>query len=126
MAAGGIAWLAKMAVIAATDGAVSGAAATTASLFYLAGVVLMAAGLAGVAVALASRRGLFVRALAGIAGLLSFFVVYMTLEGIAKAAVGDAGPAWLDDEVGILATGACLMVAGLLIVRQVTARRTSS
>jgi hypothetical protein len=116
LAAGGLAWLAKMAVITATDGAVSDGA-TTASVFYLLGVVLMPVGLAGVAVALTARRHLVIRALAGLGGLLAFFVLYVLLDGVAKGLVGDAGPSWLPDEAGILATGMALAAAGLLTAR---------
>lgn len=122
LAAGGGAWLAKMAVIAATDGAVSGAGSTAASVFYLLGVALMAAGLAAVAVALTAGRNVVIRAAAGVVGLVSFFVVYVVVENIAKAIAGNAGPSWLEDEVGILATGAVLMTAGLLIARRATVR----
>lgn len=122
LAAGGFAWLAKMAVITATDGAVDGAASSTAGVFYLMGVALMAAGLAGVAVALTAGRHVALRVAAGVAGFTSFFVIYVMLESIAQAVAGDAGPSWMADEVGILATGAALMAAGLLIARRATVR----
>jgi hypothetical protein len=119
LAAGGLAWLAKMAVITATDGAVSDGA-TAASAFYLLGVVLMPLGLAGLAAALTARRHIAVRALAGVGGLLGFFVLFVLLEGVAKGLVGDAGPSWLPDEAGILATGAALAATGLLTARTAT------
>jgi hypothetical protein len=114
LAAGGFAWLTKMAVIAATDGAEAGTGSAAASVFYLLGVALMPAGLAGVAVALAAGRHLVLRVVAGIAGFLSFFASYAVLESIAQAIVGDTDPTWLGDEVGILLTGVVLMTAGLL------------
>lgn len=83
----------------------------------LLGVALMPAGLAGIAVALAWHRNVAIRAVAAIAGLLTFFPVFVVLEGIAKGLVGDAGPSWLPDESGILATGAALAACGLLAVR---------
>lgn len=122
LAAGGFAWLAKMAVITVTDGAVSGAGETTASAFYLLGVALMAVGLAAVAVALTSGRHVALRVVAGVVGLVSFFVIYVVVESIAQAIAGDAGPSWMADEVGILATGAVLMSAGLLIARRAAVR----
>jgi hypothetical protein len=122
LAAGGLAWLAKMAVIAATDGAEGGTGSAVASVFYLLGVGLMPVGLAGVAVALAAGRHLVLRVVAGIAGFLSFFVSYVVLEGIAKAIVGDTGPTWLGDEVGILVTGGVLMTAGLLAAQRAQLR----
>lgn len=122
LAAGGFAWLAKMAVITVTDGAVSGAGSAAASVFYVLGVALMAAGLAAVAVALTAGRHAALRVVAGVVGFLSFFVTYVVLESIAQAIAGDAGPSWMEDEVGILATGTALMTAGLLIARRVAAR----
>ena len=117
LAAGGLAWLAKMAVIAATDGAEDGAADTITSIFYLSGVLLMAAGLAGIAVALTAGRPLVVRIVAGVVGFISWAVIYALIESIAKAIAGDAGPEWFPEEVGILATGAVLMTVGLLLLR---------
>ena len=118
LAAGGLAWLAKMAVIAASDGADAGTSSAAASVFYLLGVALMPAGLAGVAVALAAGRHLVLRVVAGIAGFLSFFVSYVVLEGIAQSLVGDTGPTWLGDEVGILVTGIVLAATGLLVAQR--------
>jgi hypothetical protein len=120
LAAGGLAWLAKMAVITATDGAVADGA-TAAGVFYLLGVVLMPAGLAGVAVALTAGRHGAIRGAAAVGGLFSFFVLFVALEGVAKGLVGDAGPSWLQDEAGILVTGAVLMGGGLLAARSAPA-----
>lgn len=122
LAAGGLAWLAKMAAIAATDGAEAGTGSAAATVSYLLGVALMPTGLAGVAVALAAGRHLVLRVVAGIAGFLSFFVSYVALEGIAQAIVGDTRPAWLGDEVGILVTGVVLMTAGLLAAQRAQLR----
>jgi hypothetical protein len=123
LAAGGLAWLAKMAVIGATDGAEAGTGSAAATVFYLLGVALMPVGLAGVAAALAAGRHLVLRVVAGIAGFLSFFASYLVLEGIAQAIVGDTRPAWLGDEVGILVTGVVLMTAGLLAAQRSQLRR---
>lgn len=105
-------------MIAATDGAEAGAGSAAAAVLYVLGVALMAVGLAGVAAALAAGRHLLLRVACGIGGLLSFFVSYTVLDGIAKALVGDAGPAWLSDEAGILVTGGMLAAAGLLNVQR--------
>jgi hypothetical protein len=118
LAAGGLSWLTKMAVIAATDGAEKGTGDALASVFYLGGFALMAAGLATVAVALTAGRHVVLRAAAGIAGLVSFFFAYVAIEGVAKSINGDAGPTWFPDEVGILATGAVMAAAGMLLIRR--------
>ena len=117
LAAGGLAWVAKIAVIAASDGAETGSAETLAGVLYLSGVACMAIGLAGVGVALTTGRHVVLRILAGIGGFLSFFVAYVAIESVAKGLAGDAGPAWFGDEVGILATGAALAATGLLAAR---------
>jgi len=107
-----------MAVIAASDGAEAGTGSAAATVFYLLGLALMPAGLAGVAVALVGGRHLALRVVAGIAGFLSFFASYVVLEGIAQAIVGHTRPTWLGEEVGILVTGVVLMTAGLLAAQR--------
>lgn len=116
-AAGGFAWLAKIAVIAATDGATSGAADAVTAVFYIAGVALMTTGLAVCGVALTAGRHIALRALAGGVGFFSALVAYMVIESIAQGIVGEAGPSWFEDEVGILATGAVIMAFSLTAVR---------
>ena len=116
LAAGGLAWLAKLGVIAATDGRVTSTGA--AAVLFVAGVVLMPIGLAGVGVALTARRHVVARVGAAGLGLLAFFALFSVVDGAAGGVVGDAGPAWLGDEAGILATGAALAAAGLLLARR--------
>lgn len=123
LAAGGLCWVVKFIVIAATDGALSGAPDTAASVLYLFAVALMALGLAGLGVAVASGRHVALRALGAIGGLVTWWVSYLLIEGIAQGIVGDTGPAWLGEEIGIVATGAVLMTLGLLLARS-TADRT--
>lgn len=118
LAAGGLAWLAKLAVITATDGAVTSDG--FAAVFFVLGVALMSLGLGGVAFAVSAGRSTPVRVASAVGGLLAFFVIFVVLEGIAKSIAGGAGPSWFEDEVGILATGVVLMTAGLLTVRSTT------
>ena len=117
LAGGGLAWVAKIAVIAASDGAETGFASTLAAILYLLGVAGMAAGLCALAVSLSAGRPVAVRVLAGVAGFVSFFAAYVAIESVAKGIAGDSGPAWFGDEVGILATGALLAAAGLYAAR---------
>lgn len=117
IAAGGIAWLAKVAVIAASDGATSGFPDAATGVLYLAGVALMTLGLAGAAVALTAGRHAVLRALAGLAGIAGWGVLYVALEAPARSLVADAGPAWLGDEVGILVTAAVVTAAALAALR---------
>lgn len=118
LAAGGLAWLAKMAVIVATDGAETGTGSAAAAVFFLLGVALMPVGLAGVGAALAAGRHPLLRVVAGIAGFLSAFVCYSVLEGIAQSLVGDTDPTWIGEEIGILVTGVVLAATGLLAAQR--------
>lgn len=121
LAAGGLAWLAKMAVIAASDGAAAGLDANTASVFFILGVVLMCSGLVGIAFALSAGRHRVLRVLSAIGGFVAFFAIFVVLEELGKGVAGQSGPSWFEDEVGILVTGTVLMTAGLLTVRSTTA-----
>jgi hypothetical protein len=112
-AAGGAAWLAKLAVIVATDGATTDTGAAAA--FYLMGIVLLAIGSAAVGSRLAARRHLALKIVALATSPALFFLSYALLDGIAKTLVGDAGPAWLEDEAGITLTAAVWLVTGVLL-----------
>jgi hypothetical protein len=123
LAAGGLCWVVKFVVIAGTDGALTGAPDTVAGVFYLAGVGLMALGLAGLGFSLFSSRHLVLRVLAAGAGLVTWWVTYMLIETVARSIVGDTDPVWLGEEVGIVSTGAVLMTLGLLLARPRADRR---
>ena len=118
VAAGGFCWVVKFVVIAATDGAVSGMAASAASALYISAVLLMALGLSSLTVALLSGKHIALRVVGAVAGLVGWALSYMVIEGIAMAIVGDTDPVWLGEEIGIVATGAVLMTVGLLLGRR--------
>ncbi|WP_332666579.1 hypothetical protein [Aeromicrobium sp.] len=126
LAAGGFCWVVKFVVIAASDGAVSGMPNTATAILYISAVALMALGMAGLGVALLSGRHVTLRILGAVAGLVAWVVSYMVIEGIAMAIVGDTDPAWLGEEIGIVATGAVLMTVGLLLSRRAPRGRTST
>lgn len=117
LAAGGFCWVAKFVVIAATDGATSGLPDTATAILYITAVTLMAAGLAGLGVAVLTGRHVAIRAIGAVGGLIAWVVSYMVLEGIAQSIAGDTDPVWLGDEIGIVTTGAVLMTVGLLLLR---------
>ena len=117
LAAGGFCWVLKFVVIAATDGATSGAPDTITSILYITAVSLMVLGLVGLGVAVTAGRHVVLRVLAGVAGVVTWVVTYMVVDTVAQAVAGDSGPSWLEDEVGIVATGAILMTVGLLLAR---------
>lgn len=122
LAVGGLCWVAKFVVIAATDGAVSGMPDTATSILYVTAVTLMALGMASLFVALLAGRHVALRVVAAVGGLVAWVVSYMVIEGVAQAIVGDTDPAWLGEEIGIVATGAVLMTVGLLLARTSSTR----
>jgi hypothetical protein len=123
LAAGGLLWVVKFVVIAATDGAVSGLPDTVTAVLYLSAVLLMAIGSGGLAVALLARRHLALRVVGALAAVVAWWIVYVVVDGVTKSAAGDAGPVWLPDEIGIVVTGALLMAVGLLLVRSTSDAR---
>lgn len=122
-AAGGAAWLGKLAVITATDGATTDTGA--AAVLYVLGVALMAIGSAAVGMRLTAGRHLALRILAVAASPALFFLSFMLLDSIAKTLVGDAGPAWLEDEAGIGLTAAVWLLVGLLMIGRTARTRAN-
>ena len=95
--AGGAAWLAKVAVIVATDGETTSGGVP--GVLYLAGVALMVLGAAGLLVRLTGRW------FAAVLGPVLAIAVFSVLDAVAEGLLGSAGPAWMQDEWGILVTG---------------------
>lgn len=110
-ALGGLSWMAKVAVIFATDGKVNDEGA--AALFYLLGVALMLIGSTAIGTMLAGRRSLLARVVAVALSPIIFVVSYAILDGLTKPLVGDLGPPYWGDEVGILATGLAWTLLGI-------------
>jgi hypothetical protein len=105
----------KLAVIALTDGRVTDTGA--AAVFFVVGVVLLLAGAAAPAMRVLKPRRWWTGALALASALPLFGLSFALLDAVAKAIVGDAGPAWLEDEAGILAMGITWKAAGVAILR---------
>ncbi len=110
-ALGGLSWLAKVAVIIATDGEVDSEGA--AALFFILGAALMALGATAIGVLLAGRRSRSMLAVAVALSPILFVVSFVVLDGITKPLVGDRGPAFWEDEAGILVTGVGWLVIGV-------------
>lgn len=116
-ALGGLGWLAKIAVIVATDGRVDSEGA--AAVFFVLGAALMALGSTAIGVLVARRRARWVLALAVVASPILFVVSFAVLDGITKPLVSDRGPAYWEDEAGILVTGLAWLVIGIALVKLV-------
>lgn len=108
--AGGMAWLAKLSVIAVTDGEVTDTG--LAAVFYFAGLAAILLASTGVGVRLAGRRPLPVAVVLALLSPVAAFMVFGLLDEAAQSLVGDAGPAWLQDEAGILAMALVALAAG--------------
>lgn len=122
--AGGLAWLSKLAVIAATDGRVTDTGA--AAVFYLLGAVLLALGAGCTTLRLLRPRARWATVATLLPAPLVFFASFVVLESLGKAAVGDAGPVWLEDEVGILATGVVWFATGFALLRETSHRQVAA
>ena len=109
--AGGTAWIAKFFVIAATDGAETGAADTATAVLYLSAVALLCVGAATVTLRFA--RGTASTIAAFVAAPLLAIASFLVVDAIVKPLVGDAGPSWLDDEAAIFVTGLVWLLVGL-------------
>ncbi|MBA2468923.1 MAG: hypothetical protein H0V37_05915 [Chloroflexia bacterium] len=110
-ALGGLSWLAKVAVIIATDGKVNDEGA--AAFFYLLGVALMAIGSTAVGSQLAGGRSWWVLAVAVALSPILLVVSFAILDGVTKPLVGDRGPTYWGDEAGILVTGVVWLMIGV-------------
>ena len=113
--AGGVAWLAKIGVIVATDGRVM----TTGAAAWLMRAGLLAWVLAAGATALwlTRRRGLAARVAAVLGSPVAGAAVLVSV-GTLAAAIGRRGPAYLHEEFGILVIGALGLAFGAATLRR--------
>lgn len=105
-ALGGAAWVTKVAVLAATDGA----DALVPSVLFVSGVVLMLAGASWVGVRVAGSRATWIAVMLGALSPLLVLVSFGLLDPIGKAAVGGG---WFEDEAAILMTGLLWLAVSL-------------
>ena len=121
-AVGGALWVLKVAMIALNDALGRDVDAFPVVVFYLGAVLLMVVGSTAVGIALVRNAPWWVQLLAAFAGIVGLFLLYTLLDAVLKGAFGDAGPSWLADELGIVATGAVCLVGGVLLARSTAAR----
>ena len=118
-ALGGALWVLKVTLITANhllgrDGDASGV-----PVLYVAAVTLLALGATAVGAALARRRPWWAQLLAAACAIPALILVYSVVDAVLKGIFGDAGPSWLADELGIVATGALCLAVGVLLGRAV-------
>jgi hypothetical protein len=121
-AAGGALWVIKVAVIALNDALDRDVDSFPVPVFYLGAILLMVVGSTAVGIALARSWPWWAQVLAAVGGVIGLFLLYALLDAVLKAAFGDAGPSWLADELGIVATGAVCLVGGVLLGRSMAPR----
>ena len=111
---GGVAWLAKFAVIVATNGRVfdSGAAAW----FLRLGVICLVVGVSGFAIWLTRGRHRMLRLVAVVLSPITFFASFLLIDSVAKVVVGTRGPAYLPGEAGIAAVAVLWLGLGVWLL----------
>jgi len=127
-AVGGALWVLKVALIALNDVLDRDVDSFPVPVFYLGAILLMVVGSTAVGITLTRSWPWWAQVLAAVGGVIGLFLLYALLDSVLKAAFGDAGPSWLKDELGIVATGAVCFAGGVLLGRSaaVQARRSPS
>lgn len=113
--AGAVAWLAKLAVIVATE-TTDGNIGTTA--FFLAGFFLLLLGAGALGVWLTRKLHVAVRIVAGVIGAAVFFVSMNLIDTGAKSILETVGPDYIREEWGILAAAIVWLLVGLGAVQR--------
>jgi hypothetical protein len=114
LGAGGIAWLAKLVVIAVTDGNVVDSG--PASVLFVLGLALLVGGAAAAGVALTSGRPVALRVAAAVLAPVAFLALFMTvLEGAGRALLATEGTWWYE-EVGVFLGGCLGLLAGVALL----------
>ncbi len=106
--AGGVAFLAKLAVLAATDGAESIGVAT----FYFLGIGLCAVGSVGIALRLLQRFPRVLRVVGVVLSPVAFFATFLFLDSIAVPPTREHVPNWAEVEAGVFLTALIWLAAG--------------
>jgi hypothetical protein len=122
--AGGVAWFAKLSVIAATGGRVTDTGA--ASAFFFLGLLLLLAGAALAGVALTAGRHPAVRIAAGVLAPLTFMAIGLSvLESAGRSLLATEGTWWYD-EVGIFLSAVLGAAAGAAILLRGRRRKAAA
>jgi TRAP-type uncharacterized transport system fused permease subunit len=116
-ALGGALWVLKVTLITANHLLGRDVDASGVPVLYVAAVTLLALGATAVGAALARRRPWWAQVLAAACAIPALILVYSVVDAVLKGIFGDAGPSWLADELGIVATGALCLAVGVLLGR---------
>jgi predicted permease len=118
-ALGGALWVLKVTLIAANHLSGRDVDSFGVPVLYVAAVILLAVGATAVGAALLRRHRWWAQLLAAAVAIPALIFLYEAIDTVLKGLFGDVGPAWLADELGIVATGALCLVGGALVGRAV-------
>ena len=116
---GGALWASKIVFITVNDAMGRATDALPVPIVYLSGILLMALGATAVGIALLRRLPWWAQLAGAIAAVIALWLLYVVLDGALKPTFEGVGPTWLHEELGILATGAICLAAGVLLARSV-------
>lgn len=115
--AGGLAWVAKLVVLAATDGAESIAVAA----LYISGLSLLAIGSIGIVLRLLERRPRWLRVVGAVLAPPAFLIVFLIIDGVLVPPTRDHLPNWAAVEAAIVVTAVTWLAAASWALRRDTA-----
>ena len=118
-ALGGALWVLKVTLITANHLMDRDVDAFAVPVLYVAAVILLALGATAVGAALVRRYPWWAQLLAAVGAIPALILAYGAIDAVLKGIVGDLGPWWLRDELGVVTTGALCLVGGLLLGRAV-------
>ena len=120
--AGGLAWLCKLVVLAATGGAESAAVATC----YFSGLCLLAIGSIGIVLRLLERRPRWLRAIGAALAPFAFLAIFSLLDSTLVPLTKDHVPEWAKVEAGVFTAAALWLAAAAWALRRGAAPRTQA
>lgn len=118
-ALGGALWVVKVTLITANHLSGRDVDSFGVPVLYVTAVILLAIGATAVGAALLRRYRWWAQLLAAVVAIPALIFLYEAIDAVLKGLVGNVGPSWLADELGIVATGALCLVGGVLLGRAV-------
>lgn len=113
LAIGGVAWLVKVALIAANGG--ENTTEGIVAVFFFIGAFGLLVGSSSLGLWLARTRPVIVRVLAAILAITFFWLTFGLIDEAMQSIVGSAGPQWVQDEMGIVVTAIIWLAIGLWV-----------